>query len=453
MLHRVRVLEQTTAGTESPWGKRPVTAWKNQWKAESRLIVRSLVTALVICSVVYGERSLESVFEQWAWWLPPLGMTTVLGAGLWLVMRTGPQRPVARRLPPENQQRSTPTARRSVPLLQRKMAEVVQTLEETAKGRRGRNALHAWPWYLLIGASASGKTGLLEGLARLTPPVVRPPAHLVDPTSDCNWWVFQTAAILDTCGRYTSSIPQTQDHDEWCGVLESLHSTRARQPLNGILLTVAADTLGVQPLELLRRDALTVRQRLHEARQVLGRDIPLYIVVTRCDLMEGFVGFFAQLPEYIRTQVFGWIDTARLPRKQPQHLLRDSLPGAHMSAMLTRRLDQLRLFVLNDALRTGISRQQLFCFPEEFRALQRRLRLFLDTLCVPEVPLDVPWVRGVCFCSAQQHGMPFSALRDKLGFKTPPLALEESTESYFLHDLLTVILPRDRHLARPAARR
>jgi type VI protein secretion system component VasK len=121
--------------------------------------------------------------------------------------------------------------------------------------------------------------------------------------------------------------------------------------------------------------------------------------------------------------------------------------------MLTRRLDQLRLFVLNDALRTGRSRQQLFCFPEEFRALQRRLHLFLETLRILDVPLAVPYVRGVFFGSAQQQGIPFSTLRDNLGFKTPPPALEESTDSYFLQDLLTVILPRDRHLARSASRR
>ena len=122
-----------------------------------------------------------------------------------------------------------------------------------------------------------------------------------------------------------------------------------------------------------------------------------------------------------------------------------------MSAILTRRLDQLRLFVLNDALWTGRARQQLFCFPEEFRALQRRLCLFLDVLCGLEVPLDAPYVRGVFFCSARQRGIPFSALRDDLGFKTPSRALEESTGSYFLQDLVTVILPRDRHLARLAA--
>ena len=109
MLYRVRVLEQTIAGTESTWGRRPVTAWKDQWKSESRLIVRSLVTALVISSVVfYGARGVESVFEQWAWWLPPLGLTVVLSVGLWLVMRPGQKRPVALRLPPEAQQRPRP---------------------------------------------------------------------------------------------------------------------------------------------------------------------------------------------------------------------------------------------------------------------------------------------------------------------------------------------------------
>jgi len=102
------------------------------------------------------------------------------------------------------------------------MDEVLQMLEGTTKGRQRQDALRTRPWYLLIGASASGKTGLLEGLARLVPPVARPPVHLANATPDCNWWAFPTAVILDTCGRYTSSMPQTQDHDEWCGVLEFL---------------------------------------------------------------------------------------------------------------------------------------------------------------------------------------------------------------------------------------
>jgi type VI protein secretion system component VasK len=123
-----------------------------------------------------------------------------------------------------------------------------------------------------------------------------------------------------------------------------------------------------------------------------------------------------------------------------------------MSAMLTQRLDQLRLFLLNETLWTAISQQQLFCFPEEFRALQRRLYVYLDALCSPEVPLDAPFVRGLFYCSAQQRGIPFSALRENLGFKTPSRALEESSVSYFLHDLLTIILPRDRHVTRHATR-
>jgi type VI secretion system protein ImpL len=429
-----------------------VLTWKDQGKAENRLIVRSLVTALLISSVVYGERRLESVFDWGVWWLPPLGMAVMLSAILWWVMRLGQQPPGVMQPPSEGQQSPRPASRSSFHLLQSKMDEVIQTLEGTAKGRQRRNALHTQPWYLLIGAGASGKTGLLEGLARLVPPMARPSAPRVHPTSDCNWWVFPTAAILDTCGRYTSSRPRTPDHDEWCGVLEFLHTARARRPLNGILLTVAADALGMQPLECLRRDAVTVRQRLHEARRVLAMDIPLYILVTRCDLIDGFVEFVAHLPEYVRTQVFGWVHDAQPPRGQQTHSPGVTLPVAYRSAMLTRRLDQLRLFLLSEALRTGISRQQLFCFPDEFRALQRRLYLFLEVLCDLEVPLDLPFVRGLFFCSAQQRGMPFSALRDNLGFKTPVQPLEESTVPYFLHDLLTVILPRDRHLTRRATR-
>ena len=447
----MRILEQTTAGLGQTGGSRPGPAWQDPWTAKSRLIVRNLITTLLISSVIYGERRLESAVERWVWWLPPLGMAVVLSIIVWWSMRLGQQRSAALHRPSKDPQPSMQAARSRFHLFQSKMDEVIQTLEGTAKGRQRRNALHTRPWYLVIGASASGKTSLLEGLARLTPPVTRPPAPYAKAMSDCNWWVFPTAAFLDTCGRYTSSIPQTPEYDEWCRMLKFLHDARARQPLNGILLTVAADTLGVQPLELVRRDAVMVRQRLHEARRALGREIPLYILVTRCDLIEGFVGFFTHLPASIRRQVFGWVHTARPPRHQRRHPLGVPLPVAQMSAMLTRRLDQLRLFVLNEARRTGSARQQLFCFPEEFRALQRRLCLFLETLCGLEVPLDAPYVRGVFFCSAKQRGIPFSALREGLGFKTPSCALEESIGSYFLHDLVTVILPRDRHLARPAA--
>jgi type VI secretion system protein ImpL len=181
-------------------------------------------------------------------------------------------------------------------------------------------------------------------------------------------------------------------------------------------------------------------------------DIPVYILVTRCDLIEGFVEFFAHLPEYARMQVFGWIHTTRPPRRWHSHPLMAPPPAAQMSAMLTRRLDQLRLFLLNEVRRTGASRQQIFCFPEEFRALQRYSGVFLETLYNLDVPLDPPLLRGLFFCSAQQRGTPFSTLRHDLGFKTPSQPLEENAGSYFLHDLLTVILPRDRHLNRPLAR-
>ena len=423
-----------------------------QGKSESRLIVRSLVTALLIAGVVYGEKHLESVFAQWPQWLPPLGMVVAISVIVWWAMRPRQRRPVATRPLPADQQPSTPVSPSSVQLLQSTMDEVRQTLKRTANGRHRRNAWRTYPRYLLIGASASGKTGLLEGLARLVPPLARPSVPLPTPTPACTWWVFPGAVILDTCGRYVSALPQTQDHDEWCGVLEFLQGSRGRQPLNGIVLAVGADALGMQPLEVLRRRAVAVRQRLHEARRTLGMDIPLYILVTRCDLLEGFVEFFAPLPEYARTQVFGWVHAARPSRGRQSPPLMDALSVAEMSATLTRRLDQLRLFLLNETPRTGIWRRRIFAFPEEFRALQQCLGVFLETLCSLDVPLDPPLLRSLFLCSAQQRGRPFSTLRHELGFKTPIQSLEESTTSYFLHDFLTVILPRDHRLARPTAR-
>jgi type VI secretion system protein ImpL len=97
-------------------------------------------------------------------------------------------------------------------------------------------------------------------------------------------------------------------------------------------------------------------------------------------------------------------------------------------------------------------RQKIFCFPEEFRALQQPLSTFIETLFATNPYQHTPFFRGLFFCSAQQQGAPVSLLRRQFRLDGQSSALQKGAQGYFLHDFFADILPRDRYLARPTGR-
>ena len=77
--------------------------------------------------------------------------------------------------------------------------------------------------------------------------------------------------------------------------------------------------------------------------------------------------------------------------------------------------------------------------------MQQPLKIFVDTL-LAEFRQYIPRFRGVFFSSAQQQGPRHSFLRRQLHVNGHSRADTTGTRAYFLHDLFTVVLPRDQYL-------
>ena len=101
------------------------------------------------------------------------------------------------------------------------------------------------------------------------------------------------AVFLDTAGRYTTQQSHRDlDAGAWNGFLKLLKKSRPHRPINGVLVTVSvADLLQESPAE---REAHTqaIRARVHELYQELGVRFPVYVLVTKSDLLAGFMEFF-----------------------------------------------------------------------------------------------------------------------------------------------------------------
>ncbi|TCJ20392.1 type VI secretion system membrane subunit TssM [Parasulfuritortus cantonensis] len=201
---------------------------------------------------------------------------------------------------------------REVADLKQRFEQAVSTLKKARfenKAGGGRSYLYQLPWYVFIGAPGSGKTTALinSGLRfPLADKFGKDAIKGVGGTRNCDWWFTDEAVLLDTAGRYTTqSSNQTVDSRAWQGFLKLIRKFRPRQPLNGAIITLSISDLLTQNAAERQEYGRAVHQRIQELYGELGCRFPIYIMVTKCDLLAGFMEFYGDLGREDRAQVWG----------------------------------------------------------------------------------------------------------------------------------------------------
>lgn len=320
----------------------------------------------------------------------------------------------------------------------------------TLKGwaaRLGGRHLYELPWYLIIGAPGSGKTtalrysGLHFPLAEL---LGKEALRGVGGTRHCDWWFTDRAVLIDTAGRFTTQ-DSDPDNDQatWNGFLQMLRRTRTRQPVNGVLVTVSVSDLLARPAAERALHAQTVRARLQELHGQLGMVFPIYLMVTKADLLAGFMDYFATLDKEQRNTPWGF--SFALGSQAP-------LAGmpAEFDALQQRLVDGLvaRLQAERDPGR----RARIYGFPVQFAALREALQEFAEGVFAPSALEARPLLRGIYFVSGTQEGAPIDRA---LGAVARRFRLEQalvppqqaSGRSYFLQRLLEDVVFAEAGLA------
>ncbi|WP_168403811.1 type VI secretion system membrane subunit TssM [Erwinia amylovora] len=280
--------------------------------------------------------------------------------------------------------------------------------------RFSRQYLYQLPWYVIIGAPGAGKTTALVNSGLQFPLADRfgkSALRGIGGTRNCDWWFTNEAVLLDTAGRYTTQeSQQQQDAGEWQGFINLLRKYRARQPINGVIVTVSVSDLLTQSAEAAQQQAVALRQRLTELHEQLGIRFPVYVLVTKADLLKGFRAYFAQFDKAQREQIWGF--TFPWERAKMSDF---DLPTAFSQeyALLQQRLDAgLPDTLLQES--DGQARAESFLFPQEFAALRPLLAEYLDTVFARSDFETQFSPRGIYFASGTQEGLPFDRVMGEL---------------------------------------
>ncbi|MEW5724656.1 MAG: type VI secretion protein IcmF/TssM N-terminal domain-containing protein, partial [Thermodesulfobacteriota bacterium] len=323
--------------------------------------------------------------------------------------------------------------------LEERWREAVEVLRRSLLKKRG-HPLYVLPWYLILGESGSGKTEAIKSSGLLSPLTDVSPLPQGGGTRNCDWWFFHKAVVIDTVGRYALPVDEVADTEEWERFLKLLAKNRRREPLNGLLLAVAADKLMTAGDETLVENARVLRRRVDELMRILGAKFPVYLIVTKADKLFGLTEYGNLLPEEVRRQVLGHSDTTG--RHDPERFLDETV------AKVTERLKDVRLMFLHQS--RGAPRPGLLIFPDELERLKPRLAQFLGTLFEENPYQETPLLRGLYFTSARQEGQVGSQYFQGLAALKAHLEnLPGTAAGLFLHDLFDRVLPSDRYLFTP----
>lgn len=296
------------------------------------------------------------------------------------------------------------------------------------------------PWYLLIGPQGSGKTSLLDfsGLEFPINKIDRILTRDTLGTQHCDWYFADHGVLIDTAGRYLTQEDAEVDASAWNVLLDLLRKRRRNRPLTGVLVTIPVHIFqdgGEVELEALARQ---VRIRLQDVQKRLHADVPIYLVLSKADELQGFEEFFDQLTREESEQVLGTsfrkeqasTDVAVL-RTEFEELLH------RLNSQVITRMHQER-----DTQRRG----RILDFPHQLGRVGERLCLFVDLAFTGNRYQQASQLRGFYLTSAphlikqiQQAAPEPGAIPSE---KASALPIMRGGRAHFIHHLLSrVIFP------------
>ncbi len=345
---------------------------------------------------------------------------------------------------------SDPNKRAALDRLRQKFQTGLQEFKS-----RGKD-IYKLPWYVIIGESGSGKS---EAIRRSGIDFAR---GLQDEfqgsggTVNMDWWFTNRGIILDTAGSMIFTETRAGEVPEWREFLRLLKKSRPHNPINGLFLVLSVESLIKDSSEKIAQKASILAQQLELIQRTLDVRFPVYLLVTKCDLLTGFREFFDSIDDpLLQHQMFGWsnpdpLDAAFRPDVVDQHLSgvaerlrRRRLALLRETSLAARTGDTARFYTSSFPQNHGRRLDEvdsMFALSESMMRLAPRLRRYLETVFVAgEWSAKPVFLRGIYFTSSMREG---KALDEAIAFATglsldqlPENRSWEKNRAFFLRDL------------------
>ena len=320
------------------------------------------------------------------------------------------------------------------------------------KFRSAGKDIYKLPWYLFVGEPGSGKTEAIRHSNVGFPPGLQDELQGAGGTINMHWWFTNQAVFLDTAGRLIFEEVKPGETSEWREFLQLLRRNRPNCPINGLLLVIPADSLIRDNADTVARKAGKIAQQLDTIQRTLDVRFPVFVLITKGDLLNGFREFFEEFSDLqTQHQIFGWSNPG-----ERDDVFRPDLVDQHIETVIAR-IRKRRLGLLKDPIPLHSSGRRadevdaLFALPQSLSLIAPRLRRYLEMIFVAgEWSAKPLFLRGIYFTSSMREGAALDQeLAEAIGCSLDTLPEGKAWErerAYFLRDLFTEKVFRERGL-------
>ncbi|MDC9582131.1 type VI secretion system membrane subunit TssM [Xenorhabdus sp. PR6a] len=315
------------------------------------------------------------------------------------------------------------------------------------------NYLYERPWYMVIGSQKSGKTSLIKEGVKLSE--IAAPEYLRqdgDVPLMLRCWLGEKAVIIDPRGQLIDQpVPLNSDKPQihsrlWEALLNWLAENRQRQPLNGLILTVDTLRLMTDSREQRERYVREIHQRLQDVRLTFHSQLPIYLVMTKIDLLHGFEALYQSLDRQLRDQILGVTFSLNNRDEKAWRSELEAFWKQWMANLNTAMPDMM----LNNV--DANQRAALFSFTRQIQGLHSYIAQMLDDILYNDEH-HRPTLRGVYLTSAHQVGQmddlftQSASAQYHLGAQAFPTWPAGDTLPFFTHSLFEEVLLAEPNLA------
>lgn len=337
-----------------------------------------------------------------------------------------------------------PDAKKKLERLQGRFEGAIEFLTKTVISKHGKNVnLLRLPWFLIIGPKCAGKSTLLAN-ANINFILSKnfKPSHTKTITQSdmCDWWVTRDLVLVDIPGAYLTSKTKNSPlshliyHLLWKHLLTLIHAFHQKNPVQGVVIALnLPEILKFHKLEK-KQIVHDLKKRINELLEQFGPELPIHLVITKCDLIPGFSEFFSEYSIDEITQSWG----VTLPARASNESLIDVFT-VRFNALI-KRLNKQLIAKLHQE-RNPAAKPYIKDFPLHIERLKEGISQFIKALGLPQLPLQgVYLTSGTQVIEKEQTTfIPFTP-EASAGFDTHALQIMSTpplpTRAYFIRQFI-----------------